>query len=65
MLTLAAIALVVPAAYHHLGGREAFLHETGLSLEISVVLLVTYGLSLLFSLRTHRHLYVSGGAVEP
>jgi len=64
MLTLAAIALVVPAAYHHLGGREAILHEVGISLEISLILLVTYGLSLLFSLKTHKHLYVSGGAVE-
>jgi Ca2+:H+ antiporter len=63
MLTLAAIALVVPAAYHYLGGREAILHETGLSLEISVVLLVTYGLSLLFSLRTHRHFF-TGPAAE-
>jgi Ca2+:H+ antiporter len=57
MLTLAAIALIVPAAYHFLGGREALLHETGLSLEIALVLLVTYGLSLLFSLKTHRHLF--------
>jgi Ca2+:H+ antiporter len=62
MLTLAAIALVVPAAYHYLGGREAILHETGLSLEISVVLLVTYGLSLLFSLKTHRHFFTGPAA---
>jgi len=62
MLTLAAIALVVPAAYHHLGGRDAFLHETGLSLEIALILLVTYGLSLLFSLRTHRHLFTGPAA---
>jgi Ca2+:H+ antiporter len=57
MLTLAAIALVVPAAYHHLGGREAILHETGLSLEISMILLVTYALGLLFALKTHRHYF--------
>lgn len=63
MLTLAAIALVVPAAYHHLGGRDVLLHEAGLSLEISIVLLVTYGLSLLFSLRTHKHLF-TGPAAE-
>jgi Ca2+:H+ antiporter len=32
----------------------------GLSLEISVVLFLVYLLSLLFSLRTHRHLYAGG-----
>jgi Ca2+:H+ antiporter len=63
MLTLAAIALVVPAAYHHLGGRDVLLHEAGLSIEIAVVLLVTYALSLLFSLRTHKHLF-TGPAAE-
>ena len=62
MLTLAAIALVVPAAYHHLGGRDVLLHEAGLSIEISVVLLVTYALSLLFSLRTHKHLFTGPSA---
>ncbi len=61
LLFLAAVALVVPAAYHHLGGREALLHETGLSLEIALILLLTYGLGLVFSLRTHRH-YFDGAA---
>jgi len=37
--------------------------EHRLSLEISVVLFAAYFLSLLFSLRTHRHLYV--GAPRP
>ena len=32
--------------------------EHELSLEISIVLMITYALSLLFSLRTHKHLYV-------
>ena len=36
--------------------REAAL-EQGLSLEISMVLFVVYLLSLVFSLKTHRHLY--------
>jgi Ca2+:H+ antiporter len=60
MLTLAAIALIVPAAYHYLGGQEAPLLERGMSLEIAGILLVTYCLGLFFSLRTHRHLF-SGG----
>jgi Ca2+:H+ antiporter len=63
MLTLAAIALIVPAAYHHLGGQEAVAQEAGLSLEIAVVLLLTYGFSLLFSLHTHKQLF-TGQAAE-
>jgi Ca2+:H+ antiporter len=61
MLTLAAVALVLPAGFHHLGGSAGgagILHlETQLSLWISIVLLFTYGLGLLFSLRTHVALF--------
>lgn len=57
MLTLAAIALIIPAAFHHVAGRQAASSEAGLSLEISVVLLITYGLSLVFSLITHKQLF--------
>jgi Ca2+:H+ antiporter len=67
LLALAAIGLVIPAVFHWItqgavaratltAAREAAL-ERGLSLEISVVLFAVYLLSLLFSLRTHRHLY--------
>lgn len=78
LLALAAIGLVVPAVFHLMAegavARGALLQgheegiEHGLSLAISVVLLAVYGLSLLFSLRTHRHLYVGQHAhqgVEP
>jgi Ca2+:H+ antiporter len=58
MLTLAAISLVVPAAFHHLGGTVAAASEGDLSLEISIVLLITYALSLLFSLHTHKQLFM-------
>ncbi len=61
MLTLAAIALIMPAAYHYMGGQEAPLLERGMSLEIAGILLVTYVLGLIFSLRTHRHLFTGGG----
>lgn len=65
MLTIAAIALIVPAVYHYLGGKAALTKEMGLSFDVAIILLVTYALSLVFSLKTHKHLYVSGGAVEP
>ena len=65
LLLLSAIGLVVPTVFHALGPGAA--DERGLSLEIALVLFVTYLLSLVFSLRTHRHLYVgeeSAGADE-
>ncbi len=62
MLTLAAIALVMPAAFHHLAGASAAGSERALSEEIAVVLLVTYGLMLLFSLRTHKQLFDGAGS---
>jgi Ca2+:H+ antiporter len=68
MLSLAAIGLVAPAAYHYLAGPAGRLRENDLSLEISIVLLVTYALGLLFTLRTHRQFFVSaaaGDAPEP
>lgn len=63
LLALSAIALVVPALFHQLAGagREA---ERTLSLEISIVLAITYVLSLVFALRTHKHLYVGEGDSE-
>src|SRR3954451_3247616 len=57
MLLLAAISLIVPAAFHYLAGSGAFAKEDGLSLDISVVLIITYGLSLLFSLSTHKQFF--------
>jgi Ca2+:H+ antiporter len=63
MLTLAAIALVLPAAYHLLAGPGLERREADLSLEISVILIVTYGLSLLFSLHTHKRLIAAESEV--
>jgi Ca2+:H+ antiporter len=57
LLTLAAIALVMPAAFHYLAGTAGRINEKSLSLEISVVLLCTYGAHLLFSLHTHKQLF--------
>ncbi|MBV6430259.1 MAG: Ca(2+)/H(+) antiporter [Bryobacteraceae bacterium] len=61
MMTLAAIALIMPASFHYLGGAAAPSKEAGLSLEIAIVLVATYFASLLFSLHTHRQLFESLG----
>ncbi len=73
LLSLAALAMIVPAVFHFVAEGEVARHaltvkrevaiERSLSLEIAIVLFVSYLLSLLFTLRTHKHLY-SGGAEE-
>jgi len=56
MLLLSAVGLTVPAVFHRLTlGPHAI--ELRLDTWISVVLLATYGLSLVFTLVTHRDLY--------
>jgi len=57
MMTLATIGLILPAAFHWLAGPQARAAEADLSLEFVVVLLITYALSLLFGLRTHKHFF--------
>jgi Ca2+:H+ antiporter len=64
LLLLAAIGLVIPAIFHQaVAGRDVS-HEQELSLEISIILFAAYVLSLVFTLRTHRELYVSDGSPE-
>ena len=57
MLVLSAVALVIPAIFHQVAFGGAAAAERELSLEIAVVSIVTYALSLVFALRTHPHLY--------
>lgn len=61
MLLLSAVALVVPAIFHEVAGAEVAGGEQLLSLELAIVLMTTYLLGLLFTLKTHSHLYI--GAV--
>ncbi len=63
MLTLASIGLIGPAIFHYFGGKDIAERESDLSVEIAAVLIVTYGLSLLFSLKTHKQLF-TGEAAE-
>ncbi len=57
MLVLSAIGLVIPAIFHMVAGADPRAREGALSFEIAIVLIVTYALSLLFTLRTHREHY--------
>lgn len=67
-LTLAAIGLLIPAAFLYTlhtpnAGERADL-EQRLSLAVAALLIVSYALALLFSLRTHRHLYAGEEGAE-
>ena len=64
LLVLSAVSLFIPAIFHLVVPPTSGLAERTLSVEISVVLIVTYVLSLFFSLRTHRHLYVGHPSSE-
>jgi Ca2+:H+ antiporter len=61
LLALAAVGLIMPAAFRYLAGDAPRLREASLSLEISMVLLFAYGAYLFFSLHTHKGLFASGG----
>jgi Ca2+:H+ antiporter len=64
LLALSSISLVVPAIFHHIVAGTQAAREIAMSLEIAVVLFATYLLSLVFSLRTHRHLYSGEAAAD-
>jgi Ca2+:H+ antiporter len=66
ILALASIGLVMPTVYYLLYQSERGLTELEqhnvelLSEEIAGILAITYGLSLVFTLVTHRHLFSTG-----
>jgi Ca2+:H+ antiporter len=67
MMALSAIGLLVPAVFHwvtrgQLQAGAVERAEANISLEISVVLFITYILSLIFALRTHKDLYLGTSA---
>ncbi len=57
MLALAVVGLVFPALFHSLHPEAGAAMELGLSEIVAIVLAVTYLLSLVFSLVTHRSLF--------
>jgi Ca2+:H+ antiporter len=74
LLALSVIALLIPALFHWVAedqlrrgsithSREIMLERT-LSVEIAVVLFFVYVLSLVFSLKTHKHLFLGDEAEQ-
>lgn len=68
LMTLAIIALTGPTLLARFvpayAGEIHSVEVEHLSLEVSVLLLVVYALSLFFTLHTHKQLYSSGEAIE-
>jgi Ca2+:H+ antiporter len=63
LLFLATVALLVPSAVSQVDSAPMAAFTQTLSLSLSVLLIVAYGLGLLFSLKTHRELF--GSAEHP
>jgi Ca2+:H+ antiporter len=64
MLLLATIALLIPSALVRAEHVDASRLLRPLSVSLSVVLLLTYGLGLLFSLKTHKDLFAGADHAE-
>jgi Ca2+:H+ antiporter len=65
MLLLSAVSLVVPAVFALVAAGDVRTAEREVSLEIAVVLIACYVLGLVFSLKTHRHLYAGRAPEQP
>jgi Ca2+:H+ antiporter len=68
MMLLAAISMAIPASFHRFFGAEKGIsHQSALDISVAIVLLLTYGLYLLYQLRTHKEAFAageSGGGAE-
>jgi Ca2+:H+ antiporter len=65
LLFLATIALLMPSAIVEADARTGGTFTNKLSVGLSVLLIVAYGLGMLFSLKTHRELFGSESHGEP
>jgi Ca2+:H+ antiporter len=64
LLFLATVALLVPSAVSSVDAPSRTGFVQSLSLGLSVLLIVAYGLGMLFSLKTHRELFASAAHGE-
>jgi Ca2+:H+ antiporter len=69
LLALATASMLFPAIFHFTAERmhdvQIHQHERSVSMLTSVILLIIYGLGLLFTLRTHAHIFSPRPAESP
>lgn len=64
LLFLASVALLIPSAVTKADATSSAAFSGQLSVGLSVILIASYGLSMLFSLKTHRELFQSAESHE-
>ena len=64
LLFLATIALLIPSAVVQVDSPAGEVFTQKLSVGLAVLIIIAYGLGMLFSLKTHRELFASGGHGE-
>jgi Ca2+:H+ antiporter len=64
MMFLAVTAMAIPDLFHLTRGDAALPVLPAMSVAVAIVLLIVYAASLVFSLRTHRHLYQGEAEAE-
>ena len=64
LLFIAAVALLIPSAISQADSAMQVASNRKLSLGLALLLIVTYGLSMLFSLKTHRQLFASAAHTQ-
>ena len=57
MMALAAMAILIPSVVAVIGGGKFVAQSVNLSIVVSIILLAVYLTSLVFTLRTHSHLF--------
>jgi len=68
LLVLGVAGMLFPAIFHftyRMHDIDIVEHEHAVSIGTSIILLVVYGLGLLFTLKTHAHIFSRGPAVSP
>jgi Ca2+:H+ antiporter len=65
MMLLAVISMAIPSSFHRFfGAEQGFLHSDVLDTSVALVLLVTYGLYLVYQLRTHKEAFAQAEGAQ-
>ena len=68
LLAVAVVAMLYPAIFHfsfRLSDTHLAEHEAAVSMGTSIILLLVYAAGLIFTLRTHRHVFSPSPALTP